>query len=51
MDTHTHTHADVLADETSMSADAERDGHPAECTWRPLLNAVDHSVKIMKTRN
>ena len=33
-----------------MWADAQRDGRPAECTWRPLLNAVDQIAKITKPR-
>ena len=35
---------------TRMWADAQRDGRPAKCMWRPLLNAVDQIVKIMKQR-
>jgi len=28
-----------------MWADAKHDGHPAECRWHPLLNAVDQIAK------
>jgi len=27
---------------TTLWADAQCDGHRAECTWRPLLYVVDH---------
>jgi len=28
-----------------MRAHAQRDGRPAQCTWRPELNAVDQIAK------
>jgi len=31
-----------------MWADAHRDGRPAECAWRSLVNAVDQIAKITK---
>ena len=33
-----------------MWADVQRDGRPAECTWRPQLNAVNQIAKITKPR-
>jgi len=33
-----------------MWADAQRNGRPAECTWRPLLNSFDQIAKITKSR-
>ena len=30
---------DVTINETRMWANAQRDGRPAECKWRPLFNA------------
>jgi len=35
---------------TRMWADAQRDGHPAECTWRLLLNVVDQIAKITNAK-
>jgi len=38
-----------------MWADAQRDGRPAECRWRPLFNAADATrvpcSNAAKTRN
>jgi len=35
---------------TRIWADAQPDGRPAECMWRPLLNAVDQMAKTTKPR-
>jgi len=33
-----------------MWVDSQRDGRPAECTWRSLLNTIDQIAKITKPR-
>ena len=33
-----------------MLADAQHDGRPVECTWRPLMNAVDQMAKITNSK-
>ena len=43
-------HTPVLCQLECARANAQRDGHPAECMWRPLLNVVDEIAKITKPR-
>ena len=43
-DTHTNTPF-LQTNKTRMWANAQRDGRPAECRWRPLFNAAKFGLR------
>jgi len=40
----------IITDKSRMWADAQCDGRPAECKWRPLLNAGNTERKSRHLR-